>query len=104
MQKAAITTVWVAAVVAGWVGACGGGHLAGETGSTSTGSGGAPACTPVEPPPPGPPQAPDGAGTTTFAITRLYLGDTDPDGTPDLDGGWMRYGYDLDDIAPDLPA
>jgi hypothetical protein len=40
--------------------------------------------------------APDGVGSTTFAITRLYFGDTDRDGTPDKINGWKQYGYDID--------
>jgi hypothetical protein len=51
------------------------------------------------PPPPGPTHAPDGAGSTTFAIDKLYLGDTDPDGTIDHTNGWKNYGYDLDGKA-----
>src|SRR5208337_4818792 len=34
-----------------------------------------------------------------FAITKLYLGDTDPDGTPDPKNGWRSWGYDLDGQA-----
>jgi hypothetical protein len=63
------------------------------TTTTSTGSGGGGS---AEPPPPGPFVAPDGTGSTTFAITRLYFGDTDRDGTPDKINGWKQYGYDID--------
>jgi hypothetical protein len=38
----------------------------------------------------------DGTGSVTFAISKLYLGDTDPDGTPDKANGWKHFGYDLD--------
>ena len=51
-----------------------------------------------EPPVPGPMKAPDGAASTTFAISKLYLGNTDPDGTADPANGWKHFGYDLDGI------
>jgi len=45
-------------------------------------------------------------GATTFAVSELFLGDTDPctpaagmatcTGTPDTSGGWKNLGYDLD--------
>jgi len=41
-------------------------------------------------------KAPDGTGSVTMAIKKLYLGDTDPDGTPDKTNGWKYFGYDLD--------
>jgi hypothetical protein len=50
----------------------------------------------TEPPPPGPAHAADGTVDATFAITKLYLGDTDPDGTADLKNGWQHFGFDLD--------
>lgn len=62
------------------------------TTGTSTGGGG----THAEPPPPGPMKAPDGMGSVTFAISKLYLGDTRRDGTPDKANAWKEYGYDLD--------
>src|SRR6185437_6077318 len=43
--------------------------------------------------------APDGTGTTVFAISKLYLGDTDWNGTPDPDA-WKQYGYDIDGLPP----
>jgi hypothetical protein len=43
-------------------------------------------------------QPPDGTGTVTFAVTKIYLGDTDPDGTPDMADGWKHYGYNLDGV------
>lgn len=48
--------------------------------------------------PPGPPALtpPDGAGLTTFAISKILMGDTLPDGTPDKANGWKSYGYDID--------
>jgi hypothetical protein len=39
---------------------------------------------------------PDGSGTTTFAVSKLYLGDIDRDGTPDAVNGWRQYGFDVD--------
>src|SRR5579871_1119177 len=49
-----------------------------------------------EPPAAGPMHPGDGTGSVTFAISKLYLGDTDPDGTPDKANGWKHFGYDLD--------
>jgi hypothetical protein len=68
----------------------------GTTGSGSTSSGGTSGGPGTEPPAPGPTKAGDGTGSVTFAISKLYLGDTDPDGTPDKVNGWKNYGYDLD--------
>lgn len=50
----------------------------------------------AQPPPPGPAAMPDGAGTVTFAIRKLYLGTTRRDGTPDRAKAWRSYGYDID--------
>jgi hypothetical protein len=65
-------------------------------GTTSTG--GAGGAGHAEPPAPGPMVAGDGASSITFAVSKLYLGDTDPDGTPDMTDGWKQYGYDLDGL------
>lgn len=48
-----------------------------------------------QPPPSAGPRAPDGSDAVTLVISRLYLGDTDRDGTPNANG-WAQYGYDLD--------
>jgi hypothetical protein len=50
----------------------------------------------AEPPDAGPPMPGDGTGSVTFAISKLFLGDTDWDGTPDKANGWKQFGYDLD--------
>ena len=42
----------------------------------------------ASPPPPGPMHPPDGTLPRTFAITKLFLGDTDPDGAPDPTSGY----------------
>jgi hypothetical protein len=42
--------------------------------------------------------APDGATDVTFAITKLFIGDTDPDGTPDATNGWKHFGYNIDGV------
>jgi hypothetical protein len=55
------------------------------------------------PPKPGPENPPDGAGSATFAIKKLYLGDTNPDGTMNTSSGWKHYGFDLDGIAGGEP-
>jgi hypothetical protein len=82
--------------------------LAACGGSTSSGNPDAPAspdatvanpdaATPSrQPPAAGPSHPGDGTGAVTFAVTRLYLGDTDPNGTPDKVNGWKQFGYDLD--------
>lgn len=68
------------------------GTTTGPDGSSS-GTGGSsgtvvPMCTSLGPP--------DGTGSVTFAVTRLYLGDTRRDGTPDPENAWKAYGFDLD--------
>lgn len=68
-----------------------GGSTTGTGGGTSTDTG-----THAAPPSPGPTKAGDGTGSVTMAISKLYLGDTDPDGTADKANGWKAYGYDLD--------
>lgn len=60
--------------------------------SSSTGSGQAHAVPPGAPPP----TPADGVGVMTFAISKLMMGDTKPDGTPDKANGWKNYGYDID--------
>jgi hypothetical protein len=45
-------------------------------------------------------QAPNGSTTVTFAVTRLFIGDADPDGTPDVPNGWTHFGYNIDGVAP----
>jgi hypothetical protein len=54
----------------------------------------------ASPPPAGPVQAPNGSTTVTFAVTKLYIGDTDPGGTPDVLNGWKHFGYNIDGVAP----
>jgi hypothetical protein len=99
--------------LAGWgctlvAGLDGGHHLVGGGGaggveSTATTSGettGGPPMNLARPPGPkaGAP-APDGAGSTVLAIKKLYLGDTNRDGTSNKINGWRQYGYDLDGLA-----
>jgi hypothetical protein len=62
--------------------------------TTTTGMGGSPPS--AYPPGPGPMNPPDGMGSSVFAVRRLLLGDTNPDGTPNAASGWKQYGYDLD--------
>src|SRR5262245_58957524 len=75
---------------------CAGSETA-PAGAGTTGSGGSPAQHAV-PPPPGPAGAPNGMGTATFALRRLYLGETRRDGTPDPKNAWKLYGYDIDGL------
>lgn len=101
------TAALVSAAVLGLVASvnCGGGAETGTGGAgggstttttTTTGTaGGTPGTSIVPPGPPGM-KAPDGAGSVTFAVSKLYLGDTNPDGTPNLANGWKKFGYDLD--------
>ncbi len=91
----ALAGVTVAALgLSGAVTNCGGSTVTGGTGggTTTTTTAGAHA----EPPAAGPMKPGDGTGSVTFAVSKLYLGDTDPDGTPDKANGWKNYGYDLD--------
>lgn len=79
---------------------CGGSTTTpGGGGTISTGSNHAGSAASLETPP-GPESAdvPDGAGSVTFAVKKLYLGDTDWGGTPDK-SGWKNFGYDLDGKA-----
>ena len=79
--------------------ACGGTETT-TGGTTSSGSGGSPAVDLARPPgPAAEAPAPDGAGTTVVAIKKLYLGDTNRDGTANKVNGWKQYGYDLDNVA-----
>jgi hypothetical protein len=68
----------------------------GNVGSSVTSSSGAGAGH-IEPPPPPPTSTGEGGtASATYAISKLYLGDTDRDGTPDKVNGWKQYGFDLD--------
>jgi hypothetical protein len=33
-------------------------------------------------------------------MTKLFIGDTDPNGTPDQTNGWKSYGYNIDGVTP----
>src|SRR4051812_10309444 len=66
------------------------------TSSTTTSSSSSSGGGHIEPPPPPAPGQPAGTGTVTMAVTKLYMGNTDPDGTPDPVNGWKQYGFDLD--------
>jgi hypothetical protein len=48
------------------------------------------------PPPPGPVNPPDGSGSATFTISKLFLGDTNRDGTSNKVSGWKQYGFNID--------
>jgi len=67
--------------------------------STSSGTGGVDGGMLASPPPAGPMMNPDGTSAVTFAMKKLYLGDTDPDGTPDKANGWKHFGYNLDGLS-----
>src|SRR5262249_14927902 len=54
----------------------------------------------ASPPPPGPTMPPDGTTDTIIALDHVFIGDTDPDGTPDILFGWQYYGYNLDHRDP----
>jgi hypothetical protein len=84
--------------------AAGSGATAGTGAGSSSGSAGAGGGL-ASPPPPGPHHAPDGTGTTVFAVSQLDVGLTDPDGMSDEQNGWMHYGYNIDGLpAGDLSA
>ncbi len=84
----------------GWAAGCGS-----EVKIPSTGAGGDDSTTSAtttstgvgagQPPPPGGGGPGDGPGAV-FAMSRLYLGDTDRNGAPNPLNGWKQYGYDLD--------
>ncbi len=76
--------------------ACGGDDP--ETGTGGTGGGGTTDQTGKQPASP-----PDGAGPgdgagVVLAINKLYLGDTNRDGTPNAANGWKQYGFNLDHL------
>jgi hypothetical protein len=90
------TTATAGPTTAGSGGAASTASSSGSAGTTtSAGAGGAPAGD-ARPPSPGAMVAPDGEGSVVFAISKLYMGDTDRDGTPDAANGWKQYGFDID--------
>jgi hypothetical protein len=60
------------------------------------GTGGAVDQAGAQPPKPGPMHPADGTGETVLAISKLYLGDSDRNGTPNTTNGWKQYGFNLD--------
>ena len=85
---------------------CGGKEETATTGSTSAGTGGSSSTTSgaggggdtgTHAQPPAPPGAmpADGMSNVTFAIKKLYLGDTDRGGNKSKDA-WKQFGYDID--------
>jgi hypothetical protein len=74
---------------------CGGTDVAGN-GGAGGGDAGPPAVHALPPDPPTAVTPPDGPTDVTFAIRKLYLGDTKRDGTADKVNGWKEYGFDLD--------
>jgi hypothetical protein len=48
------------------------------------------------PPGPGPLNSPDGSGSATFTMSKLFLGDTNRDGTVNKANGWKQYGFNID--------
>lgn len=74
------------------VGGTGVGGTAGVGGTGGNTGGGSCCAGPPEPDP----SAPTGAGPgMTFAISQMYLGDLEPDGTPSQTA-WQKYGWDID--------
>jgi hypothetical protein len=104
MRRSSSQLLLLAAVAAGSIAAssmagCGSTETTATT-STGTGSGGGAAVDLAHPPEPGTTApAPDGTGTTVLAIKKLYLGDTNRDGTANKVNGWKQYGYDIDGLA-----
>jgi hypothetical protein len=78
-----------AAALAFALAACGGSE------SSGTGGGGAVDQKGAQPPDPGPQKAADGSSDAVFAISKLYLGDTDRTGKVDANA-WKKFGYNLD--------
>ena len=79
------------------MGGCGGTETA--TAASSGTGGKAPADLSHPPEPATDAKAPDGSGSTVLAIKKLYLGDTNRDGTANKVNGWKQYGYDIDGLA-----
>jgi hypothetical protein len=50
------------------------------------------------PPPPGPEKPADGP-TVAFGVSRLFIGSTDPNGSPNPGAAWKNYGFNLDGIV-----
>lgn len=69
-----------------------GGGTTSSTSSTGGGGGG----THAQPPGPGAQKPGDGTSSVTVAVSKLYLGTTNPDGSPNAQNGWKNYGFDLD--------
>lgn len=55
------------------------------------------------PPLPGPEKAGDGPGVV-LGINKLYLGETDRDGTTNKASGWKQYGFNLDGKVSDTSS
>jgi len=47
-------------------------------------------------PPEPPPEKPGDGPGAVFAVDKLFLGETNRDGTPNKSNGWRQYGYNLD--------
>jgi hypothetical protein len=77
-------------------GACSSGQDGGQSAGSSGSGGGAPL---AQPPAPGPTKPAGGMGSVTLAVSKLFFGDTDRDGTPNVKDGWRQYGFDLDGQA-----
>ena len=93
-----LSTAAAGLLAVSFMAACGGTET--TTGGTSSGTGGSPASDLAHPPAPKDgAAAPDGAGSTVLAIKKLYLGDTNRDGTANKVNGWKQYGYDIDGLA-----
>lgn len=76
----------------GGAGGSGGVPGTGATGGTGTGG----TCIDCANPPPADPGAPPGDGPgATFAMSHIYLGDTEPNGAPSQNA-WKQYGFDID--------
>ncbi len=78
---------------------CGGTETTTSTGTSTGAGGGAPVDLAHPPEPKDGAVAPDGTGSTVLAIKKLYLGDTNRDGTANKVNGWKQYGYDIDGLA-----
>ena len=87
-------------LTASFMAGCGGTETTTSGTGTGTGTGGAAPADLAHPPAPmDGAAAPDGAGSTVLAIKKLYLGDTNRDGTANKVNGWKQYGYDIDGRA-----
>ena len=61
----------------------------------------APALPAGHPPAPGPRHAGSSPGAV-FALSKVFVGDVDRDGSPDEKNGWRQFGFNIDGVDHDV--